>query len=198
MLSSCSERWTFLAALAASLLSTCILFQAVDDIVDDHLIDLRTFGMLLIAGAAFAIAWFCMYELKRGRTLRAVRWCFREHLRALPALRSPATLFLMTFAAILTIALIAHLGEAGVATALARWDIVVSLLTATILAAAAALGAQVIMRVAPEVVRFIMTLLTRLTGSTPLVVAVGTKATAPHWFAAWSPPLFGRPPPLSL
>lgn len=154
--------------------------------------------MLLIAGAAFAIACLCVSELKRGRSLRAVRRCLRENLSALPALRSPATIFLLTFAAILTLALIAHLGEAGVATMLARCDIVVSLLTAMVLATVAAVGAQVVMWVAPEVVRFIATLLKRLTGASTLVFAFDAKTTALHSFAAWSPPLFSRPPPLPL
>lgn len=95
-------------------------------------------------------------------------------------------------------AAIAHLGEIGVTTMLARSDILVSLLTAAILATVAAVGAHVVMRVAPEVARFIAILLKRSIGSSPLVFAFGNKTVALHSLAAWSPPLFGRPPPLSL
>jgi hypothetical protein len=104
---------------------------------------------------------------------------------------------LLTFAAILALALAAHLGELGVATMLDRGDVVVSLMTAMALALAATVGAQIIIRVAPEVVRFFKaTLLARLAGCSRLVFAFGTKTTALHSLAAWSPPLFGRPPPL--
>lgn len=193
------ERCIFFSGLVTSLISTCFLIQAVDDLADDHLgIDPRTFGMLLVAGAAFAVAWFCIYELKRGRSLPAVRWCLREHVAAVPALRSPATLFLLTFAAIVIVAAIAHLGEIGLTTMLARSDVVVSLITAVVLATAAAAGAHIVLRVAPEVVRFIATLLAPPIRLSPLVFSFDAETTAMRAFAAWSPPLFSRPPPLPI
>ena len=193
-----SERWTLVGALAASLLSLCVFFQAVDDLIDDRLgIDPRTFGLLAIASAAFAVAVVCLVKFTRGRSLRAVRCSLRENICALPALRSPAMLFVLTFAAILALALAAHAGELSVVTMIDRGDIVVSLLTAIVLATAAAVAVRIIIRVAPEVVRFLASLFASRTATTVQVVTFRTEATAVHSWAAWSPPLFSRPPPLS-
>ena len=194
-----SDRCTLLGALVASLLSFCFLFQAIDDLVDDHLgLDLRSLSLLLIAWAALAVALFCVYRFKRGRSLNAVRWSLRQNLRALPALRSPATLFVLTFAVILIVALAAHFGEVNIAMMIDRTDIVVSFLTAIVLATAASLAVRIIIRIAPEFVRFLATLLARLTGAGPLVFTFGAESTAVHCSAVWSPQHFSRPPPLPL
>ena len=183
----------------ASLLSFCFLFQAIDDLVDDHLgLDLRSSSLLLIACVAFAGALFYVYRFKRDRSVKAVRWSLRENLRALPALRSPATLFVLTFTAILVVALTAHFGEMGLATMIDRTDIVVSLLTAIVLATVASLLVRIIIRIAPEFVRFLATLLARPTGTGPLVFTFGAESTAVHFSALWSPQYFSRPPPLPL
>lgn len=194
-----SERFIFVGALAASLLSLCFAFQALDDLVDDHLgIDPRTSGLLLIACAAFAVALLCLRWFKRGRSLTAVRQSLRENVCALPALRSPATLFLLTFAAILMLALSAHVGELHIVTMIDGGDIVVSLVTAVVLATAASFAVRIIIQIAPDVVRFIASLFAPRTATAATVFSCRAKAAPVHCWAAWSPPLFSRPPPLSL
>ena len=192
-----SERRIFLGALVAGLFSACLLFQAVDDLVDDGLaIDARSYGLLFIAGAACAAAAACICALTRGRSLNAVRSSLRANLCALPGLQSPATLFIMCFAALLTVALSAHVGEPGAATIMERTDLVVSLLTAITLSTAATVVAHLIIRVAPEVVRRIIAFLIRRKICRDLIFSIPAKTIATHSFAAWSPPLFSRPPPL--
>jgi hypothetical protein len=191
-----SERFV---AFIASWLSTCFLFQAAEELADDHLgVDLRTAGLLAIAAAAVAIAWSCARTFRRGRSLKAVRWALREDLRAMPALRSPSTLFRLTFAAILTVALASHAGAYPAATIPDHIDIVVAVITAVTLATGATVGAHIIIRLVPEVVQFVAALLTRLRDSSALVIALDAETTALRSFPAWSTPLFSRPPPLPL